>query len=118
MGILIVLLAVVVVLGIAIDISGANEHPRPPRMMNMMYRELPKGDWIAGRVSDISTSSANIEVQSGGIKTLIWDKNTKFPPPFGKLKPGDFIRAVGEDKDGAFYTKFIGYGRGPVNFKR
>jgi hypothetical protein len=114
-GILIAFLMVVVISGIMIDISGFNEHPRPPRMFNMMYRELPDGDWLAGRITDVSTSSANIEVQGDGTKTLVWDEDTKLPPP--PFKSGDFIRAVGEEDDGVFHARFIGQGGRPINFR-
>lgn len=117
-GILIAFIMTAVIFGIIIDISGFNERPRPPRMMNMMYRELPEGDWIAGFISKVSTSSADIEIHGDGIKTLTWDENTKFPPPpFKEFKSGDFIRAVGEEDDGIFYARFIGPGGKPVNFR-
>ncbi len=110
-GILIAFLAVVIISGVIIDVSGFNEHPRPPRMMNMMYRELPEGDWISGRISDVSTSSADVEIKGGKIKTITWDEDTKFPPhPFSGLKQGDFIRTVGEKIEDGFHTEFIGVG--------
>jgi hypothetical protein len=118
LGILIAFIITAVFFGIIIDISGFNERPRPPKMMNMMYRKIPEGNWISGYIADVSTSSANINVAGDGTKTIVWDENTTFPtPPFKELKQGDFIRIVGEENNGMFHARFIGTGRRPVNFR-
>lgn len=111
-GILVAFVAAAVIFGIIIDISGFNERQRPPRMINMMYREIPRGDWITGRIESVSTSSASVQTKGGEIKTIVWNENTKFPPSlFDELKPGNFIRAIGKNSENVFRAEFIGGGK-------
>ena len=79
--------------------------------MRAVWHDLPEGEWLAGRVKDISENRLTIEQPDRSMAEIVWDEQTRLPPaPF---QIGDFVRAIGDRNDEVFRARVIGGGFRP-----
>lgn len=82
----------ILIVGLVIDNLGFNERPRSQKALHKIYRQFPTGDWLSGKVLEISETKILLETLEGENKEILINSETK-KPPF-PINTGDNIRII------------------------
>ena len=101
-----IFIVAILAFGLIIDNLGFNERSRPQKALHGMYRQFPKGDWLSGKVLEISENKILLEIAEGEKKEILLTNETK-KPPF-PINIGDNIKIISKTEDGVITALGIG----------
>lgn len=101
-----ILIVAVLACGFFIDELGFNEKLHPQRVLHKMYRQFPQGDWVTGRVLEISNTKIVLETEEGIKKDILINEETKLPP--FPINIGEIVRVIVKTEGESFYALGIG----------